>query len=45
MKLLDPTGQGQTSESGKGMQQGMSNTNGTSTAGSGDASVANNSNA
>ena len=45
MKLLDPTGQGQTSESGKGMQQGMSNTNGTSTAGTGDASVSNNSNA
>jgi len=45
MKLLDPAGTGVQSESGKGMQQGMSNTNGTSTAGSGDASVSNNSNA
>lgn len=33
-----------TSESGKGMEEGMSNTNGTTTAGSGDASVSNNSN-
>lgn len=45
IKEIDPFGTGQTSESGKGMQSGMSNTNGTTTAGSGDASVANGENA
>lgn len=45
IKEIDPFGTGQTSEAGKGMQSGMSNTNGTTTAGSGDASVANGENA
>lgn len=41
MKLLAPVGEQATSESGKGMESGMSNTNGNDTSGSGDASVSN----
>lgn len=41
MKLLAPAGEQATSESGKGMESGMSNTNGNDTSGSGDASVSN----
>ena len=44
MKLLDPFNEGQQSEAGKGMESGMSNTNGNDTSGSGDASIANNAN-
>lgn len=45
IKLLDPLGEGMSSESGKGLEEGMSNTNGNDTSGSGDASISNSENA
>ena len=44
MKLLDPFNEGQKSEAGKGMEQGMNGSNGSGTGSSGDASVSNNAN-
>lgn len=41
MKLLDPLGVGAKSESGKGMESGMSNSNGSGTGSSGDSSISN----
>lgn len=44
MKILAPIGEQMTSESGGGMESGLSNSNGKGTGGSGDPSVANNEN-